>query len=241
MTLTLTFLHALRPSLGSARARSGRSPPPDAGGGDLLRDRGRPPAVARQRAGVGVVAVRAPCSASTSARSRRRRRSSGGRPRRRCSSPRARTPATPIPTASGQSPGPRPARGRRTSSRPPAPRNRARCPPSAATPCWFQLYVPVSEADVERVVRSAEDGGFEALVVTLDAPIGSLRRMGYVPDPAEHDPFDPRTAGGLAVEPGGHVVDGRADRDADHAPRPRQGAAASPTMRSRPSSAAPVA
>jgi len=74
-------------------------------------------------------------------------------------------------------------------------------PASAATPCWFQLYVPPAEADVERVVRSAEDGGFEALVVTLDAPIGSLRRLGYVPDAAEHDPFTHGRPAGSPLNP----------------------------------------
>jgi 4-hydroxymandelate oxidase len=65
----------------------------------------------------------------------------------------------------------------------------ATVPPAAATPCWFQLYVPRSVPEIERVVREAEDGGFEALVVTVDAPIASLRRIGYVPDAAERDPF----------------------------------------------------
>ena len=77
----------------------------------------------------------------------------------------------------------------------------ASVPSAAATPCWFQLYVPGEAAEVERVVRDAEEAGFEALVVTLDAPIGSLRRIGYVPDAAEHDPFEHARPAGSPLNP----------------------------------------
>ena len=77
----------------------------------------------------------------------------------------------------------------------------ASVPSSAATPCWFQLYVPGGASEVERVVRDAEEAGFEALVVTLDAPIGSLRRIGYVPDAAEHDPFEHARPAGSPLNP----------------------------------------
>jgi 4-hydroxymandelate oxidase len=79
--------------------------------------------------------------------------------------------------------------------------DQASVPASAATPCWYQLYVPRSTSDVERAVRAAEDGGFEALVVTVDAPIASLRRVGYVPDAAEHDPFDHGRPAGSPLNP----------------------------------------
>jgi len=77
----------------------------------------------------------------------------------------------------------------------------ASVPPAAATPCWFQLYVPGSTPEMERLVREAEDAGFEALVVTVDAPIGSLRRIGYVPDAAEHDPFEHARPAGSPLNP----------------------------------------
>jgi isopentenyl diphosphate isomerase/L-lactate dehydrogenase-like FMN-dependent dehydrogenase len=63
-------------------------------------------------------------------------------------------------------------------------------PAAAPTPCWCQVYVPRADADLERVVRGAEESGFQAIVVTVDAPIGSLRRRGYIPDADEHDPFE---------------------------------------------------
>ncbi|HZQ86260.1 MAG TPA: alpha-hydroxy acid oxidase [Acidimicrobiales bacterium] len=63
-------------------------------------------------------------------------------------------------------------------------------PGASSTPCWCQVYVPRADTDLERVVRGAEESGFQAIVVTVDAPIGSLRRRGYIPDADEHDPFE---------------------------------------------------
>jgi len=74
-------------------------------------------------------------------------------------------------------------------------------PAAAATPCWCQVYVPHGDDAVERVVRGAEDSGFEAIVVTLDAPIGSLRRRGYIPDADEHDPFEHARPSGSPLNP----------------------------------------
>jgi (S)-3,5-dihydroxyphenylglycine transaminase len=74
-------------------------------------------------------------------------------------------------------------------------------PGAAATPCWCQVYVPRGDAEVERVVRGAEDSGFDTIVVTLDAPIGSLRRRGYIPDADEHDPFDHARPSGSPLNP----------------------------------------
>jgi len=80
-------------------------------------------------------------------------------------------------------------------------KEQATIPASAATPCWFQLYVPRAAPDVERIVRAAEDGGFEALVVTVDAPVASLRRTGYVPDAGERDPFEHGRPSGSPLNP----------------------------------------
>jgi 4-hydroxymandelate oxidase len=74
-------------------------------------------------------------------------------------------------------------------------------PGAAATPCWCQVYVPHTDAEVEGVVRGAEDSGFEAIVVTVDAPIGSLRRRGYIPDADEHDPFEHARPSGSPLNP----------------------------------------
>ena len=74
-------------------------------------------------------------------------------------------------------------------------------PGAASTPCWCQVYVPHTDAEVERVVRGAEDSGFEAIVVTVDAPIGSLRRRGYIPDADEHDPFEHARPSGSPLNP----------------------------------------
>lgn len=42
-------------------------------------------------------------------------------------------------------------------------------------PQWFQLYAQPREADTLALVRRAEEAGFSALVITLDAPVNGLR------------------------------------------------------------------
>lgn len=42
-------------------------------------------------------------------------------------------------------------------------------------PLWFQLYFQKNRAATERLVRRAEDAGYEAIVVTVDAPINGIR------------------------------------------------------------------
>ncbi len=79
-------------------------------------------------------------------------------------------------------------------------------PPTAVTaaasgPCWFQMYVPGAPEEVAALVAATEDAGFDAIVVTVDAPVGSLRRRGYVPDAAEHDPFAHGRAAGSPLNP----------------------------------------
>ena len=39
------------------------------------------------------------------------------------------------------------------------------------------------------MLADAADAGFGAIVVTLDAPVGSIRRHGYVPDRGFVDPM----------------------------------------------------
>jgi len=68
--------------------------------------------------------------------------------------------------------------------------------------CWFQLYVPRDRGEVVRVVRRAEDAGFQAIVVTVDAPVGALRHVGYVPNPSGQDPFTHGRSSGSPLNPG---------------------------------------
>jgi isopentenyl diphosphate isomerase/L-lactate dehydrogenase-like FMN-dependent dehydrogenase len=72
---------------------------------------------------------------------------------------------------------------------------------AAGARCWFQLYVPKETDDVVQAVRRAEEAGFEAIVVTVDAPIGSLRHVGFVPYPSSEDPFTFATPGGSPLNP----------------------------------------
>ena len=55
--------------------------------------------------------------------------------------------------------------------------------------CWLQCYVPHDEQQLAPTIAGAADAGFAAVVVTLDAPVGSLRRDGYVPDRRDVDPL----------------------------------------------------
>lgn len=45
----------------------------------------------------------------------------------------------------------------------------------ASTPLWFQLYIQPDWQDTLSLIRRAEDLGFGALVITVDAPITGLR------------------------------------------------------------------
>jgi 4-hydroxymandelate oxidase len=54
--------------------------------------------------------------------------------------------------------------------------------------CWLQLYVPRDEEQLAPTLARAAEAGFGAVVVTMDAPVGSIRRHGYVPDRAVVDP-----------------------------------------------------
>lgn len=62
---------------------------------------------------------------------------------------------------------------------------------AARTPLWFQLYIQHDRAFTAGLVRRAEAAGYGALVVTVDAPVHSLRnreqRAGYrAPKLSEH-------------------------------------------------------
>jgi 4-hydroxymandelate oxidase len=59
---------------------------------------------------------------------------------------------------------------------------------TAPGPCWLQLYVPNDEPQLAPAVELAAESGFGALVVTLDAPVASIRTHGYVPDRGFVDP-----------------------------------------------------
>lgn len=41
--------------------------------------------------------------------------------------------------------------------------------------CWFQLYVPRDERVMENLIARVKDAGFNALVVTVDVPVGAKR------------------------------------------------------------------
>lgn len=45
----------------------------------------------------------------------------------------------------------------------------------AAAPLWFQLYIQPDRDFTETLVRRAEQAGYRALVVTVDAPVNGLR------------------------------------------------------------------
>ena len=60
---------------------------------------------------------------------------------------------------------------------------------STRGPCWLQLYVPRDELELAPRLARAEAAGFGAVVVTLDAPVASIRLHGYVPDRAYVDPL----------------------------------------------------
>jgi len=79
-----------------------------------------------------------------------------------------------------------------------APRDVAK---SAPDRCWFQLYVPNDEHALEPLLADAADAGFAAIVVTLDAPVGSIRRQGYVPDRDYVDPLDRARPGTAPLNP----------------------------------------
>lgn len=46
-------------------------------------------------------------------------------------------------------------------------------------PKWFQLYSDTARGETDARVRAAEDAGFRAIVLTVDAPVGSPRYRGY--------------------------------------------------------------
>jgi 4-hydroxymandelate oxidase len=55
--------------------------------------------------------------------------------------------------------------------------------------CWLQLYVPTDAEQLARTLAGATDAGFGAVVVTLDAPVASIRQHGYRPDRGADDPL----------------------------------------------------
>ena len=59
----------------------------------------------------------------------------------------------------------------------------------AAGPCWLQVYVPRQDDQLAPLIAGAAAAGFEAIVVTLDAPVASIRVRGYVPDRGVVDPM----------------------------------------------------
>src|SRR5262245_34609176 len=50
---------------------------------------------------------------------------------------------------------------------------------ASAGPKWFQLYSDTDPAETDKRVRAAEDAGFRALVLTVDAPVGAPRYSGF--------------------------------------------------------------
>ncbi len=57
----------------------------------------------------------------------------------------------------------------------------------AASPLWFQLYIQPDRAFTHDLVRRAEQAGYSAIVVTVDAPVSGIRdrerRAGFVLPP----------------------------------------------------------
>ena len=75
-------------------------------------------------------------------------------------------------------------------------------PGQARATCWAQLYVPADRQEAAGVVHRAEEAGFEAIVVTVDAPVGSLRHVGFVPYPSDQEPFSFGRPGGTLLNAG---------------------------------------
>jgi 4-hydroxymandelate oxidase len=67
-----------------------------------------------------------------------------------------------------------------------APNDVARSAPGV---CWLQLYVPHEERQLAPLLARAADAGFGAVVVTVDAPVASIRLHGYMPDKGLVDPM----------------------------------------------------
>jgi 4-hydroxymandelate oxidase len=59
----------------------------------------------------------------------------------------------------------------------------------APGPCWLQLYVPREADRLAPTLAGAAEAGFKAVVVTVDAPVASVRLHGYVPDRGYVDPM----------------------------------------------------
>ncbi len=86
---------------------------------------------------------------------------------------------------------------------------------AARTPLWFQLYVQPDRGFTEELVHRAENAGYEALVVTVDAPVDGLRdrerRAGFVL-PADVEAVNlrgsPRVDAGTHVRPSGLLLGG---------------------------------
>ncbi len=75
-------------------------------------------------------------------------------------------------------------------------------PGHAGARCWAQLYVPADRQEAADVVHRAEGAGFTAIVVTVDAPVGSLRHLGFVPYPSDQEPFSFARPGGTLLNAG---------------------------------------
>ena len=89
-------------------------------------------------------------------------------------------------------------------------------------PLWFQLYWQADRGFNRALVQRAEAAGFEAIVLTADAPVQGVRdrerRAGFVPPPgvrAVH-PQDARQAQALGVA--GLIVSNHGGRTLDSAP-----------------------
>ena len=159
--------------MGPARA-GGRGPEAsDRRGRDVLRDDGGVPADARQRSGVGAVAVRSSgCP----------RRRDPCRPRSSCWASRMRAPILLAPCAfaghahpDGELAVARAAAASDTTyvvSTASTHAARRRCPSRAPDRCWLQLYVPRDDEQLAPRLAQAAEAGFGAVVVTLDAPVG---------------------------------------------------------------------
>jgi isopentenyl diphosphate isomerase/L-lactate dehydrogenase-like FMN-dependent dehydrogenase len=61
---------------------------------------------------------------------------------------------------------------------------------SAPGRCWLQIYVPADDNELLSMLADAARVGFGAIVVTVDAPVGSIRYHGYVPDRVFVDPME---------------------------------------------------
>lgn len=80
---------------------------------------------------------------------------------------------------------------------------------AASAPLWFQLYIQHDREFTVDLVRRAESAGYQALVVTVDAPVNGLRNRAQRAGPALQMEGRAPNLRGMSAPPSGHVPPGQ--------------------------------